>query len=217
MTLLTEGRYAGDFLVSEASGARSRDEISIVSGKLGPGTVLGKITTGSATATAGGENVGNGAMGTVTVNHNAIPGDYTLEITEEAANAGAFTITDPRGNLVGTGNVASAFTSTHLSFTLADGGEDFDEGDVFTIAVATVPGQYGQYTPGDNTGLQTAAGVLWGAVDATEGAKTGVAITRDAEVNAAELVWPAGATDAQIATGIGQLEGRGIVARLSYS
>lgn len=46
MTVLTEGRYTGEFLVSEASGARSRDEITVVAGsnQLGPGRILGKLT-----------------------------------------------------------------------------------------------------------------------------------------------------------------------------
>lgn len=45
MTVLTEGKRAADFIVSEANGARSRDVITIAqSAALQPGTVLGKIT-----------------------------------------------------------------------------------------------------------------------------------------------------------------------------
>ncbi|MBK8908485.1 MAG: head decoration protein [Rhodospirillales bacterium] len=45
MTVLTEGRYTAEFLVSEANGARSRDVVTIASGEvLEPGTVLGKVT-----------------------------------------------------------------------------------------------------------------------------------------------------------------------------
>lgn len=45
MTILTEGRYTAEFLVSEANGARSRDVVTIASGEvLEPGTVLGKVT-----------------------------------------------------------------------------------------------------------------------------------------------------------------------------
>lgn len=44
--VLSEGRHAGEFVMSEANFHRSRDNIVIVSGsgKLVPGTVLGKIT-----------------------------------------------------------------------------------------------------------------------------------------------------------------------------
>ena len=46
MTVLNEGRYGGETLMSEASGNRSREAVTIVSGsgKIVPGTVLGKIT-----------------------------------------------------------------------------------------------------------------------------------------------------------------------------
>jgi hypothetical protein len=45
MTVLTEGKYAADFVVSEASGTRSRDAVTIAqSTVLEPGTVLGRLT-----------------------------------------------------------------------------------------------------------------------------------------------------------------------------
>lgn len=45
MTILTEGKYAADFVVSEASGTRSRDAVTIAqSVALESGTVLGKVT-----------------------------------------------------------------------------------------------------------------------------------------------------------------------------
>lgn len=48
MTTLTEGRHAGGFLVWETSRDYTRDTVTLTSGagKLDPGTVLGKITTG---------------------------------------------------------------------------------------------------------------------------------------------------------------------------
>lgn len=45
---ISEGRHAGEFILSEADGQRSRDNVTIVSGQdLGPGAVLGKITASS--------------------------------------------------------------------------------------------------------------------------------------------------------------------------
>lgn len=42
---LNEGRHAGEFLLSEAAGSRSRENVTIASGQdLGAGAVLGKIT-----------------------------------------------------------------------------------------------------------------------------------------------------------------------------
>jgi hypothetical protein len=48
MTVFTEGRNPGEFLLSEASGNRSRDVITVASGAgvIAPGTVLGKLTSG---------------------------------------------------------------------------------------------------------------------------------------------------------------------------
>ena len=48
MTTLTEGKHAGGFLVWEVLRDYTRDTVAIASGagKLEPGTVLGKITTG---------------------------------------------------------------------------------------------------------------------------------------------------------------------------
>jgi hypothetical protein len=45
MTSLTEGNHAGEFLLSEATGNRSRENVILVSGQdLPAGTVVGKIT-----------------------------------------------------------------------------------------------------------------------------------------------------------------------------
>ena len=45
MTTLTEGRHAGEFIISEGNGWISREGVTIVTGQnLAAGTVLGKIT-----------------------------------------------------------------------------------------------------------------------------------------------------------------------------
>lgn len=45
MTTLTEGRHAGEFIISEGNGWISREGVTIVTGQnLVAGTVLGKIT-----------------------------------------------------------------------------------------------------------------------------------------------------------------------------
>ena len=48
MTVFNEGRDAGEFLLSEANGNRSRDVATVASGAgvIAPGTVLGKLTSG---------------------------------------------------------------------------------------------------------------------------------------------------------------------------
>lgn len=46
MTVLTEPRHPGEFLMSEANGQRSRETITVASGAgvIAPGSVLGQIT-----------------------------------------------------------------------------------------------------------------------------------------------------------------------------
>lgn len=46
MTILTEGRYAGEFILSEGDAGYSRDNVIVASGAgvVAPGTVLAKVT-----------------------------------------------------------------------------------------------------------------------------------------------------------------------------
>ncbi len=45
MATLTEGRHAGEFVLSEASGVRSRETVTLAQSQtVVPGTVLGKVT-----------------------------------------------------------------------------------------------------------------------------------------------------------------------------
>ena len=107
----------------------------------GKGVGIGdEAAAGSAVATADAGNTGNGAMGAITVGAGAKAGTYRLEIIEAAANAGTFGVWDPDGIMVGTGNVASAFSGGGLSFTLADGATDFVAGDGFAIVVTLTAG-----------------------------------------------------------------------------
>ena len=62
MTVLIEGRHPGEFLMSEANGQRSRENITIASGAgiIAPGTVLGRITaSGKCLASATGASDGS--------------------------------------------------------------------------------------------------------------------------------------------------------------
>lgn len=68
MTVLIESRHPGEFLLSEANGQRSREEITIAagSGVIAPGALLGRYTSGTnigkyalAPATAADPDVGH--------------------------------------------------------------------------------------------------------------------------------------------------------------
>lgn len=215
MTILTEGKHAAEFLVSEAAGTRSRERITVLSGEtLVGGTVLGKVTVGAATPTAFAGNAANtGTIAAVTLGAGAKAGVYKVVIIEPATNAGKFTVEDPDGITIGTGTVGVEFAGGGLTFTVADGATDFSAGEGFTITVAAGSGKYREYDPANTDGSQTAVAVLFGAVDAATADRPGVAIVRDAEVNAAELSWFTNATTDQKAAGLAQLAVAGIIGR----
>lgn len=185
MSVKIETRRAGDFILSEAGGTRSRETVVInaTAGKLSAGTLLAKITAANAAvATPDAGNTGNGSIGTVTVGNDAITGSYVLTITAEAADAGTFTLVDPLGVSVGAGTVGVAFSGGGLSFTLADGANDWDVDDFITIAVNAGIGEWVAYDDdGANDGRRAATGILYSNVDATSADARAVAIVRDAE------------------------------------
>lgn len=223
MTRLTMSARDGGFILSEANGHRSRQQVILRNSTgavvaLLAATVLGRITTGalSAEATAFAGNTGNGAMGAVTVDADAQTGTYKVVITEPGANVGNFLVERPDGSIDGQGDVAAAYNGS-INFTLADGATDFVAGDGFDVVVsaadATHQDKYVRHNPAAIDGSQHVAGILFGAVsvEATSDAK-GAAVVRDAEVVQAHLVWN-GHTDDQQAAGIAALAELGIIAR----
>ncbi|SDJ61037.1 head decoration protein [Pseudomonas indica] len=186
MTIKTEGIHSGEFLLSEANGTRSREEVTITAGagKLAAGTLIAKITAANAAvATAAAGNVGNGTMGSITVDSLAVTGEYTLVITAASADGGTFTLTDPLGSEVGMGTVGVAFTGGGLAFTLADGATGFAVDDAFTIDVVAALGEWVAYDDdGTDDGRRAASGILYAPVDATLNDIRTVAVVRDAEV-----------------------------------
>jgi hypothetical protein len=81
------------------------------------------------------------------------------------------------------------------------------------LGKVTASGKYKALEPAAADGSQSAAGILYDAVDASAADAEGVAVVRLAEVNAAELVWPAGITAGQKTTALGQLAALTIIAR----
>ena len=215
MTILSEGNHAAAFLVSEATGTRSRERITVSNGEtLAAGAVLGKVTLGAATPAPFPGNAANtGTIATVSLGAGAKAGVYKLVIIEPASNAGTFTVEDPDGVTIGTGTVGVEFTGGGLTFTVADGATDFKAGEGFTITVAAGSGKYRGYDPANTDGSQSAVAVLFAAVDAAAADRPSVAIVRDAEVSAAELSWFTGATANQKAAGLAQLVLAHIIAR----
>jgi hypothetical protein len=101
---------------------------------------------------------------------------------------------------------------TRETVTLASGAGKLAPGTV--LGKITTGGKFTQLTPAASNGSQNAAGILWGAVDATAADAPGVVVLRGpAIVNRNEIVWPAGATDPQIAAATTALAALGILLR----
>jgi hypothetical protein len=211
MPVQTESNYLGDVLKYEAPNLFSREEVTLTAGNLVLGAVVGRKAP-AVTATVGGTNTGNGVLGTVTLGVASLPGNYVLTCKTKVANAGVFTVVDPRGLPLPDLTVAVAYAGDHINCTLADGSTDFEVGDKFTIAVS-VASEIGEFNPAASDGLQFAAGVLAEAADASTAAKQTVIIAREAIVSRPALVWKSGATAPQKATAIGQLKTLGILVR----
>ena len=101
---------------------------------------------------------------------------------------------------------------TRETVTIASGAGKFAPGTV--LGKITTGGKYTVLTPGASNGSQNAAGILWAAVDATDADAPGVVILRGPTlVNQHEIVWPDGATEAQITAATTALAALGIILR----
>src|SRR6266540_3179842 len=133
MSLLTQGKYLGDWLKWEPDSQYSREIVTVLAGSgadrvLTTGMVLGRITKSAATGAAVAGNTGNGTItASPTVGASAKPGLYRLTCIEPASDAGKFSVEDPDGVLIGVATVGVPF-ATHLTFTIADGSTDFVSG-----------------------------------------------------------------------------------------
>jgi len=192
MSFTHQAARAADFILSEANGQRSRENIIMAagSGVVHAGTLIAKITAANAaTATPAGGNTGNGTFGSIIVSSEAISGPYAVAITKAAENGGEFVVTGPTGAEVGAGEVGEAFDAGGLKFTIADGATDFVVGDSWSVSVLANLGEWVPYDEdGSNDGRRAASGVLYAAVDATTSDVQAVAVVRDAEVATALLI-----------------------------
>lgn len=204
MTVLVEGFSTGAFLLSEANGGRSREQVTIASGRnLRSGTVLGRQLLGTtAVAAALGTNTGNGSFGTINVNSPSIQsGAYVITFLA----ATIFRVEDPSGVQIGDGATGVAFNTGGLSFTITAGGTPFVAGDSFTVTPAGGSGKYVAFDPIAADGSQYPVGILLHPqpANATTADVVATMIARDAEVHNKKLVWgPNVTTDPQKAAAL---------------
>jgi hypothetical protein len=101
---------------------------------------------------------------------------------------------------------------TRETVTIASGAGKLEPGTV--LGKITTGGKYTVLTPGTSNGSQNAAGILWAGVDASDADAPGVVILRGpAIINRHEIIWPEGATEAQITAATTALAALGISLR----
>lgn len=83
------------------------------------------------------------------------------------------------------------------------------------VARKTSTGQILAVVPGGTDGTNLPVGIIGEDVDASSASVKSFMISRHAIIAESNLIWPASATSAQIASGIGKLKDLGIVIRKS--
>ena len=196
MTILTSNPRIAEFMLSEASGQRSRANITVTQSgaMIKSGTILTKVDTGAGVATANGGNTGNPTFGTIVVGAAALPGTYTVAFTA----ATKFTVEDPNGVTIGLGTTGVAFSHAGMGFTITAGGTPAVVGDSFTIAVAVGTGKYIPYTASAAAG--TADAVIYNHLAAATGDIKAVGFVRDCEVIRDKLIGLDATAEAHLAT-----------------
>ena len=101
---------------------------------------------------------------------------------------------------------------TRETVTIASGAGKLEPGTV--LGKITTGGKFTKLTPAATNGSQNAAGILWAGVDASAADAPGVVILRGpALVNRHEIIWPEGASEAQITAGTTALGALGVILR----
>ena len=101
---------------------------------------------------------------------------------------------------------------TRETVTIASGAGKLEPGTV--LGKITTGGKFTKLTPAATNGSQNAAGILWAGVDTSAVDSPGVVVLRGpALVNRHEIIWPEGATEAQITAATTALGALGIILR----
>jgi hypothetical protein len=221
MTILTQGRIAAAFVLSEAAGMRSRAaEFLGASQDIQPGQPLARVLNDAGvevTVAAVAGNAGNGVLTPANPAYakNAKHGKYLAVCIAAAANGGRFRVDDPGGREVGEVNVGAAFAK-QVKFTIADGAVDFAVGDTFEITVDLDAGgeTVVAWNPTANDGTEVAACLPLYREKTGVGERKAIAtMARDAEIKAEVVAWPDGVTADQQEVALQQLAMNGLIAR----
>lgn len=215
MAALTEQNYIGDIIKWEMENRQSRETVTVEGGQdLSRGAVIGRIIKSIPTeGTADAGNTGNGTCTDVSGGPETVIGTYKIIVSDAANNI--ITVVNPEGVLLPEGAVGTPYANAQINFTVTAGGDGFADGDFFTVEVTQGSGKVKAIDFDATDGSQTPCGILVDDCDASGGDKQAVAIVRDAQIDADNLVWPDGATDEQKSAALRAFVAAGIVTRTS--
>lgn len=180
-TALYSNPPLADFVLAEASGQRSRDNVHVrqSGAEVKSGALLVQDTVGSVTFAMVEGSTGNPTIAATSASALASEGVYTVEFT----SATAFKVKDPTGTQVGSaGALGTAFSAGGLGFTLTAGTTEAVVGDEATLLVVPADDNYLPYT-----GTGTATAILYSHLPAATGLTPAVAFTGDCEVKRSAL------------------------------
>lgn len=221
-TVFTEARHAGEFILTEANGKRSRENVVIAASQtIAAGSLLAFLALEEGLRITSAADDGNTGKGELTLAEPATSskvkhGTYVIECVTKEAGAGTFRVEDPTGKEIGNATVGTPFNK-EIKFTIADGDPDFEVGDKFYVhVVAESPGDYEAvaFDPTDTDGAEKPAAIaIYPAKTGSDETAKIAALVRDCEVNGKILVWPEGITASQKEDAIASLQAVGIIVR----
>ena len=218
MTVLTEGRWPGEAIISEGNRLISRDNLTIApSQTIEASSLLAKKAVTGVVVAQNYSGAGNGVLTLADPAFNSKVKDGTYKVTcvTAAANGGTFRVEDPKGVTIGNAIVGTAFNK-EIKFTIADGATDFSVGDTFDINVAAdaVDYQYVAYDPAATDGAEIPAAYSIYKAETGVGETVETAgIVRLAELNGNCIAWPPSITQTQRADAVQALADRNIIVR----
>jgi len=194
----TEGTYTPDNLIF--GGDVRGEKVTIDTGVLVRGTLLGKISVGAATG-AKQSGTGNGTVGAVTTGTKTKVGVYVLTCIAAATDSGTFQVVDPDGIRLPDLTVAVAYAGDHIKLTVADGSTDWGVGAIIHVTVAAGSGKYIKSLLAATDGSNVPTHILAEDVDATSADAYAIAYYTG-DFNSDAMTFGAGHTAANTAAGL---------------
>lgn len=204
---------AANYLISEANGYLSREQVVIASGSgaLKPGNVLSKVPTLASITAAASASAGNAAnTGTIAMDGVApvAVGVKAGRYTGVAVDATHVRWEDPDGIEIGVSTHGAAFAKGGIKLTITAGASANAANDAFFVDVVIEPGDV-TFVPFNGK----ADAILYEGCDATASAVRRTVTARASEVQLAALIWPEGTSANQKTVGLAQLAALQIIAR----